>query len=63
MDEKRIFWRCHVDEMMWEKSTVEGRKADGQKLRTAGKLSVVKWWKQALPQCLRLCTNLHYRVG
>ena len=47
MDEKRHFWCCNVGEMMWEKSTMEGRKADGQKLRRAKKLSVVKWRKQA----------------
>jgi hypothetical protein len=37
VDEKRNVWCCNVDEMMWEKSKMEGRKADGQKLRRAKK--------------------------
>jgi len=30
MDEKRIFCCSNVDEMMWAKSKLEGRKVDGQ---------------------------------
>jgi hypothetical protein len=37
MDEKRIFWLCNVDEMMWEKSMLEGRKADRQKIKDGRK--------------------------
>jgi len=39
-----------------------GEKGRRTKIKEAGKQSVVKWRKQFLPECLRLYTNLHYRV-